>query len=132
MRMIGGRPASHIAAMLYFLTMAGAAAFGSYQSYQASSPELLGQLVLLAPFLLGMVALCTSGRWAYYYCAGMIFIFPAFLLASAVLILIKSEHATLASVSPLFIGIGLLSWLFYAFTFGEASKAYYERSGLVM
>ena len=123
---MGGRPASHIFAGLYFFTLAAGFVFTGYTMLQGSQSGYVSQFLFSAPYVVALVALfSTRARWSYFLGAFLIFAFPVFLIGSMLLILFKAEGATLGSISPSFIGSALLLWLFYAFTFGSSSKNFY-------
>lgn len=123
---MSGRPVSHYVAGFYFFAIAAAFIFAGYTAVQARESGYIGAFLYAAPYAVALAALvATRAKWSYFLCAFLIFAFPAFLVASMLLILFKVQRATLASVSPSLFGAGLLLWLFYAFTFGRPSKAFY-------
>jgi hypothetical protein len=123
--MILGRPGSHILMMLYFLTMGGAFAFTGYSLLQAGDQMYKGEFLLAAPYVGALISLQSRSRWSYYICAVLSFIFPGFLVGTLLLLLIKVAPATFSTLAPSFLGSSLLFFLFYRFTFGSASRAYY-------
>ena len=127
------RPASHFFAGLYFFALAALLVSSGYTMLQARESGYVGAFLSATPFVAALAALiATRARWSYFLCAFLIFAFPAFVLGSMLIVLLKVERATLGSVSPTFLPSGLLLWLFYAFTFGRPSKEFYgigPRSG---
>jgi hypothetical protein len=120
------RPVSHYIAGFYFFAVAAAFTFAGYTAVQARESGYVGAFLYAAPYAVALAALvATRAKWSYFLCAFLIFAFPAFLVASMLLILFKVERATLASVGPSLFGAGLLLWLFCAFTLGGPSKAFY-------
>jgi hypothetical protein len=124
--MLFGRPGSHIAAICYFLLMSVAFAFTGYRLYVAGDAQYVGQFALALPHVIALASLATRSRWSYYFCAALVFAFPAFLIGSLLVILIKVQDAKFASLVPSFIGSVLLLFLFYRYTFGEPSRSFYS------
>jgi hypothetical protein len=123
--MIFGRPGSHIVMMIYFLVMCFAFTFTGYRLFQTRDPTYLGEFLLATPYLVALISLQYNSRWSYYLCAALSFIFPAFLIGTLLLLLVKIVSATFSALAPSILGSTLLFILFCRYTFGDASRTYY-------
>lgn len=122
------RPASHVIAALYFLTLAVAFSFAGYQMYEQRNPAYSGQFIMAAPFVIGLLVLLTTNtaRWSFWYCSLLIFSMPMFFVGSIAVILFKVPDVAITTLVPTIFGACLLFTLFYFFTFGDASKSFYS------
>ncbi|MDP3856509.1 MAG: hypothetical protein Q8Q73_01970 [Stagnimonas sp.] len=111
--------------MFYFFILCIAFAFTGYRAFESGQGSYIGQFALFAPHAVALLALSSKARWSYFYCAALLFLFPAFLLGSMLLIIFKVPNAPIATLVPSLLGAALFFWLFYSFTFGDASKAFY-------
>jgi len=123
---MGDRPASHIFAGLCFFLFASGYIFTGYNMLQASQGGYLGMFLYAVPYVIALGALLTTrAKWSYFLAAFLLGALPVFLIGSMLLVLYRVETATFGSISPSFLVSGPLLWLFYAFTFGNSSKAFY-------
>lgn len=110
--------------MLFFAAMIFAGLLAGQEYLVSKTPQIIEQAIMLAPYVLAALAMFFTARWAYLYCAFMLFACPAFLAYQAAILLVGTD-APMIQIAPLLAAIGLLFWLFYAYSFGRNSRKFY-------
>ena len=120
--MILDRPLSHMAAMLFFSTIVVARA----STMDADNSLASAQSVLALSYLIAAILLVFPSRWSQLYCS-LALLWPTGFLALQVGTILFATSAPVLQAIPWVIMTGLMYWLFHAYTFGKASKAFYAK-----
>lgn len=118
------KPASHQFAALYFGIMSFVFGLSTLTAVQKDGSVWIGQATLLVPHLVALWAILRIRfKWVYFFCALLLFTFPAFIAGSYLFLLIRVSSAKFSQLAPGFVASAFLLWLFAAFTFGSSSRA---------
>jgi len=121
-----GRPASHIVAAVLFVSLVVGLLITIDDAMEKGGANTLRYVLFGAPCLVALIGLLSGpARWAYYFCAALLLLIPAYIVAADIFILFKAGSASASVVVPSLVGCTLLLLLFYRFTFGETSRRYY-------
>jgi hypothetical protein len=135
---MNARPASHYLTGLYSLALSGfflleaGYMFVHYGRYLFVNYGLLPYvrpvITAILPVTAFVALLCSRASWVYYLNACLLLVFPAHLIALNGNLLVAGQPTFPLYVAFSLVGIGCLLWLFVAFTFGRASRAYYAKA----
>lgn len=140
------RPASHYLTALYLLVLSAFIVFvtsyfyviycrdgtlirGGTPSFVNCRPlTVLWPLIFAIPPITAVIALFSShASWVRYLIGTVLLAYPAYLVAH-IGHLIDTGQSLAVGLPLALVGIGCLLWLFIAYVFGRASRAFYERS----